>query len=175
MEPRLLTLTAVTLSARGVTVWPWQEPTTVQWKQTTFRSVPQNQSSSDSCSTHRSPSPEKIPDSVSAAIDTCCFSAPPNVDKTDPSHSKSAFAVSSRDPELIKSQVTSSAVMIWYRDRCTGRTGVTSPGRRCNAGVTGERNPEVSGEVPADWTRGRGSGVPLSGWLPLADYVHITF
>lgn len=39
-----------------------------QWEQMSFCSVPQNQSSSDSCSTHTSPSPEKIPDSVSVVV-----------------------------------------------------------------------------------------------------------
>lgn len=65
-----LTLTAVTLLARGVTVWPWQDPTMVQCKHMSFCSELQNQSRSDSCSMQSSDSPENIPDSESEVVTT---------------------------------------------------------------------------------------------------------
>lgn len=58
----------MTLLASGVTACPRQGPTVAQREQMSFCSVPQNQSSSDSCSTHSSLSTEKIPDSVSEVV-----------------------------------------------------------------------------------------------------------
>ena len=72
-----LTRIEVTLVASGVTVCPWQGPTMAQWEQMSFCSVPQNQSSSDSCSTQSSHSPEKIPDSVSEVAEGEAAPPPP--------------------------------------------------------------------------------------------------
>ena len=64
-----LTRMAVTLVVSCVTECPWQEPTMAQWEHISFCSEIQNQSSSDSCSTHNSDSTENIPDSVSEVVD----------------------------------------------------------------------------------------------------------
>jgi len=100
-----------------------------QWEQMSFDSVPQNQSSSASCSTHTSYSPEKIPDSESAVVLAgevatalssawCRFTPPLNTEKIGCSKSISfvfgpieVFSEAVGEDGHVKSHVVSSSVM----------------------------------------------------------------